>query len=120
MKSVFFVSSRKFYYQVEKLLELFRKKGIKATTSGKWVETEKDTLTNQKSALLKSFKRIDQVDLVYVFSEGGYVGRTVCMEIAYAYSKNKELVSSYEIEELSARALISKIMSPEDLIEYCQ
>lgn len=119
MKKIFLVSSRKFYGQLEKLASFFNRKKINAMTSGDWDPNEKDTLSNQKSALLTAFERIDKSDIVYVLCEDGYVGRTVCMEIAYAYSKNKELISSHEIEELSARALISKVMSPEELVKYC-
>ncbi len=40
------------------------------------------------------------------------------MEISYAYSRGKEIVSSERIEELSAQGLVSRILPPERLLAY--
>ena len=120
MKSVFIAGSRKFYDEIEAFDKRLTEAGIAAQTSGKWDDSVKDTLENQKDALLTAFKRIDKSDVIYIFAEDGYVGRTVCMEIAYAHAKGKEVISSNKIEELSAQALVSSVMEPTELVEHCK
>jgi len=118
MKSVFIVGSRKFFDDVQKFAEELKNNGIKATTAGKWDKAKDDTLGTEKTALLKAFEKIDKSDVVYIVAHGGYVGKSGVMEIAYAYARNKELISSHKIEELSAQALITKIMTLKELIKY--
>ena len=120
MKSVFIAGSRKFYEEIEKLVHQLRDNQIKVATAGKWDNTQEDTLESEKRALLNAFQRIDEFDIVYIYSKNGYIGKTVAMEIAYAYAKNKELISSHKIDGFSAQALISKIMNTEELIEFCR
>ncbi len=120
MKSVFIAGSRKFYDEIEALMKRLNDSSITAQTSGKWSSDQEDNLENQNDALLIAFERIDKSDVTYVFCKDGYVGKTVAMEIAYAYSKGKEVISSNEIEELSAQALVSKVLSPEELEKYCK
>ncbi|MFQ5647785.1 MAG: hypothetical protein ACE5FW_00965 [Candidatus Aenigmatarchaeota archaeon] len=119
MKSVFIAGSRKFYQDVEKLNKLCEEKGIEVSTAGKPSDQE-DTFESEKSALFRAFKEMDKSDIIYIMAKGGYVGRTVALEIAYAFAKNKEIISSDTIEEFSARALISKVMGPEELVEYAK
>ena len=120
MKSVFIAASRKFYGDVEKLVCLLRDNGIRAETAGKVIPDQRDTPESEKGALLSAFEKIADSEVVYILTNDGYVGKTVAMEIAYAYAKKKEIISSDEIEELSARALIDKIMKPEELVEYAK
>ena len=120
MKSVFIAGSRKFYEEIEKLVQRLKHNKIKVATAGKWDNKQKDTLESEKTALLNAFQKIDEFDICYIYSQDGYVGKTVAMEIAYAYAKGKELISSHKIEEFSAQALISKIMNSEELIKHCK
>jgi Asp-tRNA(Asn)/Glu-tRNA(Gln) amidotransferase B subunit len=120
MKSIFIAGSRKFYEEIEKLVQQLKDNKIKVATAGKWDNSQKDTLESEKTALLNAFQKIDEFDICYIYSKDGYIGKTVAMEIAYAYAKKKELISSHKIEEFSAQALISKIMSSEELIKHCK
>jgi hypothetical protein len=120
MKSVFIAGSRKFYEEIESLVKQFQDNKIKVSTAGEWDSTQKDTLENEKRALLNAFQKINESEICYIYSKEGYIGKTVAMEIAYAYAKKKELISSCEIEELSAQALISKIMNSKELIKHCK
>ncbi|MBI4015932.1 MAG: hypothetical protein HY362_04405 [Candidatus Aenigmarchaeota archaeon] len=119
MKSVFIAGSRKFYLEIVKLLQLLKSKGINAKTAGEWDSSQQDTLESEKSALLRAFKEIDNIDFVYIYSKDGYIGKTVALEIAYSYAKNKPIISSETIEDFSAQALISGTVSPEKLVDYC-
>jgi hypothetical protein len=53
-----------------------------------------------------------------VIASNGYVGLTTAMEIAYAHSKGKEVISSEQIEDLAVRSLVSGVMKPEELVDY--
>ncbi len=119
MKSVFIAGSRKFYSEIENLVQLLKSKGIEAKTAGKWESSQQDTLESEKSALLRAFHVIENSDLVYIYSKGGYIGKTVALEIAYSYARNKTIISSETIEDFSAHALVSSILTPENLAEYC-
>lgn len=118
MKYVFIAGSRKFSYDIEKLVRELEGSGIVVSTAGK--SNVADTPESEKAALLMAFRRIDASDVCYVYSKEGYVGRTVAMEIAYAYARKKEILSSEEIGEFSARALVSGIIASENLAEYCK
>jgi len=120
MKSVFIAGSRKFFDKMEDLVKGCKKNKINVKTAGFWDSSLKDTLKNEKKALLSAFKKIDNSEVVYIFAIEGYVGKTVAMEIAYSYSKNKKIISSEKIKELSCQALISKVMKPDELIKYCK
>ena len=120
MKSIFLAGSRKFFDELETIKKNLKKENIRVETAGKWDKNTPDTLESEKNALLRAFKMIDESDILYVIAKDGYVGKTVCMEIAYAYAKNKEIISSNEINEYSAKALITKIKTPKELIEYCK
>ena len=120
MKSVYIAGSRKFYAEIEVLVQKLKDSKIEAATAGKWDSKQKDTLKSEKMSLLNAFQKIDEFDICYIYSKEGYVGKTVAMEIAYAYSKKKELISSHKIEELSAQALISKVMDTDELIKHCK
>jgi hypothetical protein len=120
MKSVYIAGSRKFYEEIEKLVQELKDNKIKAANAGKWDKSQEDTLESEKVALLRAFQIIDGFDITYIYSKEGYIGKTVAMEIAYAHARKKELISSHKIEDLSAQGLISKVMKPEELIRYCK
>ena len=116
MKSVFIAGSRKFYTEIESFLEKCKNNKVNASTAGKWAG-EKDTFDSEKNALFSAFERIDKSGILYVFARDGFIGKTVALEIAYAFAKGKEIISSEEIKDFSARTLVSKVMSPEEFVE---
>lgn len=120
MKTLFVAGSRKFHKEIKELVKRLEGRSIKISTAGKWNAAESDALESERAALLRAFKEIDKADMVYIYSAGGYVGKTVAMEIAYAYARAKVVVSSERIEELSARALVSRVVKPEQLPRFCQ
>ena len=118
MKSVFIAGSRKFFEEIEDLIHVLKQNKINVKTAGKGTMAG-DTLETEKMALLTAFKNIMESNVCYVYSKDGYIGKTVAMEIAYAYARKKEIISSHKIDELSAQALVSKIIKPEKLAKYC-
>ena len=117
MKSVFIIGSRKFYTQIENLVQLFKGNKIDASTANKYHLID-DTPDSEKTAILGAFRKIDKSNVCYVYTKNGYVGETTMIEITYAYAKGIELISSCELEGFSIQALISKIMAPKELIGY--
>ena len=116
MKSLYIAGSRKFFDDIEKLAELCVGNDIKVSTPKKGFDDA--GFEGEKEALFRAFELIDIAEVVFVFAKGGYVGKTVAMEISYAYARNKEIISLEEIEEFSARAIVNKVMNAEELIEY--
>ncbi len=116
MKSVFIAGSRKFFGDVDKLVDLMTENKIKVSTAGKIAQ--KDIPKGEKSALARAFQRINESDVLYIVAKDGYIGKTVALEIAYAFANKKEIISSEIIGEFSARALVSKVMGFEELAEY--
>ena len=119
MKSLFIAGSRKFFDDIDKLVKRCKENGIVVSTAGKLLEHE-DTSDSERNALFRAFERISKSDIVYIVANKGYIGKTVALEIAYAYAKGKEIISSEAIEDFSARALVSKVMTKEVLINYAK
>ncbi|MBI2572980.1 hypothetical protein HYV86_03930 [Candidatus Woesearchaeota archaeon] len=120
MKSVFIASSRKYYDSVKEIkhtLDTLHVKGFYPDFDFQDERAEKNEELKKKLTL-KHFPEIDQVDVLYVYAKEGYVGYSVTIEIAYAYAKRKEIISSEEIRELGVKALVSKVMNPEEFVRY--
>lgn len=120
MKSVFLAGSRRFHPEISALRQQLQRNRISAITAKKVLNFQKDTLRSEKAALLHAFREIDKRDVLYVHARDGYIGRTVAMEIAYAHARKKPVLASEEIAELSARGLVSRILSPAELVAYCK
>lgn len=120
MKSVFVASSRKFYDIVKDIKSRLDKLGIKGHYP--YFELGDGSIENdeqkKKQVTLKHFPEIDEIDIFYIVAKEGYVGCSVMIEMTYAYAKGKEIISSEPIGELAARALVTKVMEPEEFIDY--
>jgi len=119
MKSIFVAGSRKFFQDVEKFIELCKENNIEAANAGK-VTDEEDSYESEKAALFGAFELIDKSYILYIIANDGYIGKTVALEIAYAFAKGKEIISSEELEDFSVRALVSKIMKLKEMIKYAK
>lgn len=120
MKSVLIAGSRKFHNEINELAKILKHNKIEVSTAGKWDKKTKDILKSEKKELLQAFKKINISNFVYIYAKDGYIGKTVAMEIAYAHAKNKKIIASEKLHELSAQALISKVIPPNKLVEYCK
>ena len=72
----------------------------------------------KKKLTLNHFPEIDEIDILYVCAKDGYVRYSVTIEITYTYARGKEIISSEPIKELAVRVLVSKVMAPEDFVNY--
>ncbi len=107
---IFIIGSRKFFDDMERLLDEFRKNLIPALAAGKEREGDEGGIT-------EAFRRIDESDLVYVFCPGGYIGNAGMLEIGYAFAKGKEIFASHVPGEEAIFPLIQGIESPEGFVE---
>ncbi|MBI5391496.1 hypothetical protein HZB00_00680 [Candidatus Woesearchaeota archaeon] len=118
MRSVYIAGSRRFFNDINFFAGILKENNIEVRIPKKGLSDR--SFEKEKEALFRALKLIDSCGVFYVFSKGGYIGKTVAMEIAYAYAKGREIIAMEKIEERSAQALISKIMGKEELIGYCK
>jgi hypothetical protein len=115
---VYVAGSRRFAKDFEVAMKAFSENGIIAMNGGKNLDSSKDTSESVRADNERLFQRIDESDIVFVIVKDGYVGYTVAVELGYAYSKKKQIISSEEIGELSVRNLVGKVMSLGEFVEY--
>ncbi len=125
-------SSFKFYPEVLKLHKELEEKGFEVLIPipNPFLEREEDILKNGEHLtnpeILKTYwmhladhlKRMDKSDVIYIFSQNGYVGNGVSLEIGYAHSKNRKLISSAPIKDLPISCFIDEVVKPEDFVTY--
>jgi nucleoside 2-deoxyribosyltransferase len=68
--------------------------------------------------ILGCLAKIDEADVVYVVNPGGYVGRSVCVDIGYAYARNKPIYAMHSVDDPSVMGLMQGVLSFEELIDF--
>jgi len=66
--------------------------------------------------ILRCLKTIDDSDVIYIVNPEGYVGKSVSVDIGYAFAKNKRIYAMCPIDDPPVGNLISRIMTPDALI----
>lgn len=67
--------------------------------------------------ILGCLRRIDDSDVVYVVNPDGYVGKSVSVDIGYAYAKNKRIYVMWPINDPPVANLMSGVTTPDQLID---
>ncbi len=67
--------------------------------------------------ILACLRRIDDSDVIYIVNPDGYVGKSVSVDIGYAYAKNKRIYAMRPIDDPPVENLVSGIMTPDALID---
>ena len=67
--------------------------------------------------ILGCLKKIDDADVVYVVDPKGYVGKSVSVDIGYAYAKNKSIYVMHRVDDPPVTDLISDVLSPKVLVD---
>lgn len=65
--------------------------------------------------ILGCLEKIDEADVVYVVNPDGYVGRSVCIDIGYAYAKGKPIYCMYPIDDPPIMSMVKGTLSFEEL-----
>jgi nucleoside 2-deoxyribosyltransferase len=61
--------------------------------------------------ILGCLEKIDEADVVYVVNLGGYVGKSVCVDIGYAYARDKPIYVMYLVDDPPVMNMIHGILS---------
>jgi hypothetical protein len=72
------------------------------------------------SGILGCLKNIDESDVVYVVNPRGYVGRSVCVDVGYAYTRSKPIYVTHAIEDPPVMGLTHGVLSFEELISFLE
>ena len=106
-KKLYICGSFKFLRETEELEERLRREDIQYAVSKR----------PDNRGIRGCFERIDNADLVYVVNPSGYVGRSVSVDIGYAYARGKPIYASYEIDDPPVMSLLAGVLTYEQLIE---
>ena len=107
LKKLYLCGSFKFHREMECLTHELGEKNIAYEIS-----ESKDS-----RGILGCLQKIDDSDVIYIVNPDGYVGRSVSVDIGYAYAKNKRMYAMYPISDPPVADLISGVMTPDELVE---
>lgn len=108
MKRLYVCGSFKFMREMEGVERKLKKKGIPFQVSKKM----------DSRGILGCFKKIDGADVVYIVNPEGYIGKSVSVDIGYAYAKNKSIYALHPVDDPPVMDLIDNILSPRALIDF--
>lgn len=118
MIKIFIAGSRKFYQEIETLVEILKQNGFQPLIPHK--ELTKNDEVSQKKALIEAFTQIKISDYVFVVANDGYVGETVISEVSYAYSFHKTIILSEKTHSVIVNALAQEIIPFTQLVTRLQ
>jgi hypothetical protein len=93
--------------------------GLERKLKGKNVQLQASKKMDSRG-ILGCLKRIDDADVVYVVNPGGYVGKSVSVDIGYAYAKNKLICALHSVDDPPVMDLVDEVLSPEELIDFLE
>ena len=93
--------------EIEELEHLLKEKNLKCETSKK----------TDSPGILGCLKKIDDADIVYVVNPQGYVGKSVSVDLGYAFARGKSIFVMNRIEDPPMMNLTSGVLSPKKLVE---
>jgi ABC-type uncharacterized transport system substrate-binding protein len=106
MKRVYVCGSFRFVDKIEELEARLKKENIE------WIVSK----SMDARGILGCLEKIGQADVVYVVNPDGYVGKSVSVDIGYAYARNKPIYVMHPIEDPPVMSLVRGILSFEELI----
>lgn len=107
MKRLYVCGSFKFLREIEELEIKLKEKNIEYETSKKM----------NSRGILGCLKKVDNADIVYVVDPQGYVGKSVSVDLGYAYAKNKPIYVMNRVDDPPIMSLTNGVLSQEALIE---
>jgi hypothetical protein len=67
--------------------------------------------------ILECLGKIDDAVVVYVVNPEGYIGKSVSVDIGYAYARNKPIYVMHSVDDPPVMGLVNAVLSPKSLIE---
>jgi nucleoside 2-deoxyribosyltransferase len=112
IEAIVISSSTKFYGTAKSVAAELAGTGITVYTPRFDFDEETSTVGQEdKVRLTREFlSKIGRSDVVYVVDEGGYTGRSVCIEIGYAAALGKPVILSEPPAEDAVLALASEVI----------
>lgn len=108
MKRLYICGSFRYVHEMSELEDRLKKENV-----GYSMPKEMD-----RRGILGCLDRIDDADVVYVINPEGYVGRSVCVDIGYAYARKKPIYVMHSIDDPPVMSLILGILSFEELVGF--
>ena len=105
-KSVYVAGSFKNLEKMQAIRESLISAGIETTIS--------EPL--QTSGIDGCLRRINEADITYILNFGGYVGKSVAMDIGYALGLGKPVYALEPIEDPDITHLLTRIVTPDEVI----
>jgi nucleoside 2-deoxyribosyltransferase len=68
--------------------------------------------------MLRCLKKIDDADAIYVVNPKGYVGKSVSVDIGYAYAMKKPIYVMHAVDDPPVMDLTSEVLRPKELIDF--
>lgn len=106
MKRIYVCGSFRFVDKIKELETRLKKENIECTVSK----------SMEARGILVCLEKIDDADVIYIVNPEGYVGRSVCVDIGYAYAKNKPVYAMHTVDDPPVMKLMKGVLSPEELI----
>jgi nucleoside 2-deoxyribosyltransferase len=108
MKMLYVCGSFKFISKMNELERKLKKENIEFMMLKK----------KSSSGIRGCLEKIDDADVVYIVNPDGYVGRSVCIDIGYAYAKGKPIYCMHAIDDPPVMDMMSEVLSFQELINF--
>ena len=106
MKKLYVCGSFRFTREME---------GLEASLSEENIEYQTSKKMDSRG-ILGCLKKIDDADVVYIVNPEGYIGKSVSVDIGYAYARNKSIFVMHSVDDPPVMDLINGVLSPKALI----
>jgi nucleoside 2-deoxyribosyltransferase len=108
MKMLYVCGSFKFMHKMNELERKLKKENIEFIMPKK----------KSSRGITGCLEKIDEADAVYVVDPDGYVGRSVCIDIGYAYAKGKPICCMHPIDDPPVMDMVNEVLSFQELISF--
>ena len=108
MKKLYVCGSFRFTREMEELEGRLKEENVEYQISKKM----------DSRGIMGCLKKIDNVDVVYIVNPEGYIGKSVSVDIGYAYARNKPIYVMHLVDDPPVMDLINGILSPKALIDF--
>jgi len=68
--------------------------------------------------ILGCLEKIDRADVVYVVNPDGYVGKSVSLDLGYAYARSKPIYVMHPIDDPPIMNLMNGVLSFDELTDF--
>jgi nucleoside 2-deoxyribosyltransferase len=106
-KKLYVCGSFKFLREIEELERKLQRESIEHAISKR----------EDSRGIQGCLEKINRADVVYVVNPGGYVGRSVSVDIGYAYARGKPVYAMHAIDDPPVMNILSGVLSQKELVE---